>query len=144
MKIREVRKFFRDKEYEPCPLTEKLVKAGYQQVSGGYIDRAKKEGLLVDYTQSSPSQYWHLMTYCESQDPNKVFSKNIVCGELIFWMAEVANCVPRSDLEHLVNSIISHSYSNDDERPIYDRRKWNKAIQDLCFDNIAKKVTETF
>jgi hypothetical protein len=29
----------------PCPLTEKLVKAGYQQTSGGYIRSRNQESL---------------------------------------------------------------------------------------------------
>ena len=41
MTIGEVKAFFQDKEQTPCPLTEQLVKAGYQQISGGYINSAK-------------------------------------------------------------------------------------------------------
>ena len=125
-----------DKEHASCPLTEKLVKAGYQQKSGGYIDRARKEGIIVDYTQNSPSQYWHLMTYCESRDGNKTFSKSIVCGELIFWMAEVSGFVDVTTLEQLVNQIIQSADHSKGYRPIYDRVKWNHIIQDVCFERI--------
>lgn len=125
-----------DKEHAPCPLTEKLVKAGYQQKSGGYIDRARKEGIIVDYTQNSPSQYWHLMTYCESRDGYKTFSKSIVCGELIFWMAEVSGFVDVTTLEQLVNQIIQSADHSKGYRPIYDRVKWNHIIQDVCFERI--------
>lgn len=58
----QVKEFFCDKENVPCPLTEKLVKAGYQQISGGYIDRARWRNVKVSYKENSPSQYWHLMT----------------------------------------------------------------------------------
>ena len=37
----EVKRFYMDKECVRCPLTEKLVKAGFQQISEGYIDRVK-------------------------------------------------------------------------------------------------------
>lgn len=40
MTIGEIKRVYQDKEETPCPLTEKLVKAGYQQVGGGYIDHA--------------------------------------------------------------------------------------------------------
>ena len=63
MTIGQVKNYFVDKENVPCPLTEKLVGAGYQQISGGYIDRARREGILVDYTKNQPSQYWHLMSF---------------------------------------------------------------------------------
>ena len=63
MTIQQVKEFFSYFEQAPCPLTEKLVKAGYQQVSGGYIDRAKREGIIVDYKITAPYQYWHVMTY---------------------------------------------------------------------------------
>lgn len=41
MNIRQVEEFFKDKKDVPCPLTERLIKAGYQQTGGGYIDLAK-------------------------------------------------------------------------------------------------------
>ena len=140
MTIEQVKEFFIDKEHKPCPLTEKLVKAGYQQVSGGYIDRAYKEGILVDHTQYNPTQYWHLMTYCDSRDGNKPFSKSIVCGELIFWMAEVSGAVDYATLEQLTNHIIESADRSKGNRPIYDRVKWNRIIQETCFDRIQSKV----
>ena len=89
MTIESIKDFFINKSEYPCPLTEKLVKSGYQQRDGGYIDRAILEGIPVDYKENSPSQYWHLMTYCESRNPNQKFTRRVVCGELLFWMAEV-------------------------------------------------------
>ena len=140
MTIGQVKDFFFDKENTPCPLTDKLVKTGYQQRSGGYIDTAKKEGILVDYTQNSPTQYWHLMTYCDSRDTAKPFLKSIVCGELIFWMAEVSESVPASELEVLVNEVISNTHIRESGRPCSDRNCWNKKIQELCFDRIVENV----
>ena len=140
MKIEEVLDFFIEKHDYPCPLTEKLVKAGYQQKRGGYIDRARKDGKLVDYSQNSPSQYWHLMTYYFMTHKSNVFSKRIVCGELIIWMAEVSESVPYDELEALVNRIIASTGTNDSKKKQFDRIKWNKEIQKVCFDRIDAKV----
>ena len=57
MNVRQVKKIFKDKKDTPCPLTERLIKAGYQQTGGGYINLAKKRGLTVDYTKAGPTQY---------------------------------------------------------------------------------------
>ena len=43
MTIKQVKDYFIEKNDVPCPMTEKLVKAGYQQISGGYIDCARRE-----------------------------------------------------------------------------------------------------
>ena len=115
-----------------------LVCGGYQQKSGGYIDRAKKEGIFVDHAQNSPSQYWHLISYCNSRNPNMTFSKSIVCGELIFWMAEVSKAVSTNELEELAKRIFASASGDNCQQ--FDRIKWNKEIQKLCFDNIIKKV----
>ena len=140
MTIEQVKEYFIDKEHVPCPLSEKLVKAGYQQTSGGYIDRAISEGIKVDYKQNTPSQYWHLMSYCNSRAPKATFSKSIVCGELIFWMAETSSSVHCKDLKNLLEQIITNSDNSQGGKPLYDRKKWNKEIQDLCFDRIAYQV----
>jgi hypothetical protein len=142
MAIEQVIRLFVDKEETPCPLTERLVGAGYQQKDGGYIKRARKEGLEIDYTRNLPSQYWHLMSYCYSRHPQEPFRKSIVCGELIFWMAEVSNSVPEADLRKLVD-VITCSVISEGDRPIYDRTRWNKEIQKLCFDAIKAKVENT-
>jgi hypothetical protein len=140
MTIKQVKDYFIEKNDVPCPMTEKLVKAGYQQISGGYIDRARREGLLVDYTKFSPSQYWHLMSYCNSRNGNKPFSKNIVCGELIVWMAEVSGAVETENLEKLVGQIIESAGFSLGKRPAYGRKKWNREIQSLCFDEIINQI----
>ena len=138
--IDEIQKFFLDKEYTPCPLTEKLVIAGYQQISGGYIDKAKKERIPVDYRLNTPSQYWHLMSYCKGSNLSRPFPKSVVCGELLFWMAEVSDCVPKSELELLLDEISSNVLFTKKNRPFYDRKKWNNAIHKLCFDSICSVV----
>ena len=85
----------------------------------------------------SPSQYWHLMSYCDSVDGEKVFGRSIVCGELIFWMAEVSEAVPEDELHGLLERIIA---SKDDAASGYDRKQWNKEIQKICFDRIVAEV----
>ena len=142
MTIGEVKRAFIDKKDIPCPLTEALVKAGYQQESGGYIKYAQACGIKIDYKQNSPSQYFHLIySYCLRRDENKLFTKNIVCGELIFWMAESSRCIYFDELTGLLREIKSDVLSyNKQGRPIYDRRKWNKIIQQVCFDSIVEYV----
>ena len=133
MKIREVKEFFVDKEKTPCPLTERLVKAGFQQKNGGYIEIARKQGLEVDYRKVKPSQYWHLMNYCEMVDEEKTFGKNVVCGELVFWMAEVSGAVRKDELEKLVDEILKGD--------VNDRKKWNGVIRKTCFDEILELIS---
>ncbi len=140
MTIGEIKRIYQDKEETPCPLTEKLVKAGYQQVGGGYIDRAKRNGIRVNYEENSPSQYWHLMTYCDSRNADRPFSNSISCGELLFWMAEVSGAVAKEELERLANRIIESADLSKGSRPIYDRIKWNHEIQKLCFEKIIHKT----
>ena len=59
------------------------------------------------------------------------------CGELIFWMAEVSEAVPEGELQGLLERIIA---SKDDAASGYDRKKWNKEIQKICFDKIVAEV----
>lgn len=138
--IGAIKAYFEALGNKPCPITEKLIKAGYQQRYGGYIDRAKSEGVEVDYRKNLPSQYWHLMKYCDSREPEQVFSKQIVCGELIFWMAELSGANPKSELKELADRIIKEPISFVGKRPIYDRIKWNREIQLVCFDKIMNKI----
>ena len=139
MTIEQVINYFKDIEDAPCPITQRLVGAGYQQKDGGYIKRAKKEGMVVDYTKHSPSQYWHLMTFAYSRPPLEKFTRTM-CGELIFWMAEASGSVSPDALEKMVDAIADGAIGNDGDRPIYDRRHWNKEIQRLCFDAIKTTV----
>ena len=142
MTIGEVKAFFQDKEQTPCPLTEQLVKAGYQQISGGYINSAKWRGVKVNYKENCPSQYWHLMTYCDRRRADMPFTKSVVCGELIFWMAEVSGAVDPVDLKRLASQIIESADLSRGPRPVYDRKKWNREIQRVCFDKIAEIFIE--
>ena len=69
-----------------------------------------------------------------------IFGKSIICGELIFWMAEVLNCVPKTEMESLLNKIIASGTAVKNGIIVYDRKRWNKEIQNLCFDKIANKI----
>lgn len=150
MTVKQIRQVYKDKEYTACPITEKLIKAGYQQTRGGYIQKAIKNNMEVNYKKAVPTQYWHLFeSYFNSNSitDDTVFTKRVVCGELIFWMAEVLDCVEKSELQSLCDKIIKNPIPgeenqiyNNNGQPIYCRRKWNKAIQDLCFDKIATAV----
>lgn len=144
MTIGEVNNYFQNKEHTPSPLTEQLVKAGYQQVSGGYIDTAKWRGVKVSYKENSPSQYWHLMTYCDRRRADLPFTKSVVCGELIFWMAEVSGAVETEELEKLCNQIIESADLTRGPRPVFDRKKWNCEIQRVCFDKINNKLISIY
>lgn len=148
MKIKQVRSYYENKKNAPCPLTEKLIMAGYQQDKySGYMDFAKKQGVEVDYRKGEPNQWWHLMVHCDHKNEDDPFDKRIQCGELIFWMAEVANCVEISKMEKLVDDIIESgtpiNSSNEIEPKVSYKRNWNRKIQALCCENIFKAVEES-
>lgn len=135
MNVYQVRKFYELKKEVECPITSRLVKSGYQQKRNGYIKYAHEQGVEVDYTKAKPSQWWHLInSYCNRTNSDKKFTKRIQCGELIFWMAEVAKCVSISELNQLADTIINNKV---------DRKTGNKLIRNKCFDNIVKKVEST-
>ena len=148
MTTEQIIKAYKDKENTPCPITNKLVMAGYQQEKNGYgyIDYAAECGLEIDYKKALPTQYWHLLkSYCDRTPLEKTFGKSIVCGELILWMAEVLECVEEDKLNELVDEIIKSatpSPKRDKTKPQvkYERTFYNKKIQDLCFDKIKEKV----
>lgn len=139
MTIGQVETAYQTHKDTPCPITERLIESGYQQTSGGYIARAKACGETVDYRIALPHQWWHLMTYCRQRDPNQAFTRSIVCGELIFWMGEVSGLVSANKLNALVDDIIDDG-NKTGTTVAYDRRKWNKAIQETCFTSIEKYV----
>ena len=74
------------------------------------------------------------MSYCDKKNESDIFGKSIVCGELIFWMAEVLNCVPKTEMESLLNKIIASGTAVKNGIIVYDRKRWNKEIQILCLD----------
>ena len=171
--IKQVKDVYRNLKDEPCPATEKLIKAGYQQLRGGYIKTAKEyteehgaenKDWEIDYTKARPTQYWHLFkSYFEEDkdiDDRKIkednpFPKSIVCGELLFWMAEVLKCVEKEKLEDLCKKITKKPIPCEKKKKYYEkgphkgqiiycRAKWNKEIHDLCFEKIVEKVEKEY
>lgn len=146
MNTEQISLFYKDKETKDCPLTERLIKAGYQQEKHGYISYAYELEMEVDYRNAKPSQWWHLInSYCKRTKPDVTFTKRIQCGELILWMAEVSGCIEKRKLESLVGNIIAsgtpvNRRKSDRPKIHYDRKKWNKEIQKLCFDKIVEEV----
>lgn len=43
-------------------------------------------------------------------------------------------------MESLLNKIIASGSAAKNGIIVYDRKKWNKEIQNLCFDKIANKI----
>ena len=61
MNNQQVQNFFYDKKDTPCPITESLIKSGYQQEREGYIAYAKEHGVEVNYLEAKPTQWWYLI-----------------------------------------------------------------------------------
>lgn len=126
MDKQQVQSFFVDKN-GPCPITDRLIAAGYRQKSGGYIKYARQCGI------ARPTQYWHLISsWCARTGDNARFTRRIQCGELIFWMAEVSKAVDYRELNQLADLITSEFLSN--------RRDGNRKIQEICFEKIVEVV----
>lgn len=132
-------------ENVPCPVTDRLVKGGFRQISGGYIKYARSVGIGTDHSKAEPHQWWHLMkSYCGRTDSDKIFGRRIVCGELILYMAEVLGCVEEKELEALADRILADGTPINGIVTPYSfsgkRRKWNKEIQKLCFEPVRETV----
>lgn len=90
MTIKELANFYKSKN-EHYEVSDVFVKAGYQQKSGGYISKAKKIGLEVDYKKAEPNQKWHLLeSYIPEKQESNLYNHLIICPELLLWMAEAA------------------------------------------------------
>ena len=82
---------------EQYPITNEYVEL-YQQESGGYIDNAKKAGLVVDKAQHLPSQKWHYFEswlyptikegmLWDASASNRSYGA-FSCPELLLWIIE--------------------------------------------------------
>lgn len=146
MNTKQIRDFFYNKCNNDCSLTDKLIRAGYQQPTGGYIKNAITQNIEVNYKNAKPTQHWHLIeSYCNNTKDDVKFTKKIQCGELIFWMAEVSGSVKKNELEELLTRIIESGtlvQRRNTNKPNvkYCRSQWNREIQRLCFDKIVEKV----
>ena len=119
-------------ENAPCPVTDRLVKGGFRQISGGYIKYARSVGIGTDHRKAEPHQWWHLMkSYCGRTGSDKVFSRRIVCGELILYMAEVLGCVEEKELEALADRILAE----DPELVMNEHSELRKLIKNTDEEN---------
>ncbi len=151
MNAGQIRKFYEGKKEVSCPKTEELIKAGYQQRSGGYIKYAveyskkhPEDKIEVDYKIASPNQWWHLIkSWCDRRKPELTFSKSIRCGELYFWMAEVSGVFKEEELENLKNNALELATKNttDGKMPL-NTAESNVMIRDFCFERINAAVED--
>lgn len=100
--MRDIADFLEGKK-EHYPLSDEFIEK-YQQSSGGYIDNARKAGLIVDKEQHEPNQKWHFfeswlyptieegMSWDESAE-NRVYKK-LLCPELLLWIYEACEVDP--------------------------------------------------
>lgn len=125
----QVRQFYIDKENADHSITDRLMRGGYIQPAGGYVLNARRAGV------KELTQYWHLIYSWSAQSKDDApFTKQIQCGELIFWIAETSGAVNKDKLNELCDQILSGNPKN--------RRYWNRVIQDVCFDSIVETVTK--
>lgn len=130
MTFANVKEYFENKRELECKITDELVAGGYRQKRGGYIKIALEKGEI------NPSQWWHLMNYCQMKKEKNEEHKSYrftPCGELVFWMAEVSDAVTKNDLLSLKNKILSSG-------EIGNRRKWNNEIKDVCWYKVREKI----
>ena len=100
--MRDIADFLEGKK-EHYPLSDEFIEK-YQQKSGGYIDNAKKAGLVVDKQQHEPNQKWHFfeswlyptieegMSW-EASAKDRVYTK-LLCPELLLWIYEACEVDP--------------------------------------------------
>ena len=95
---------FLETKKEHYPFSDEFVER-YQQTSGGYIENAKKAGLVVDKHLHEPNQKWHFFEswlYPSIEDntlswdesaKSRVYSK-LLCPELLLWIYEACEVDP--------------------------------------------------
>ncbi len=137
MYLPQVKAFFIDKANTSCALTSDLIARGYKQESGGYVSYFRKQGLSE---QEIYNQYNHLIHSWVEQSElegkyNTPFSRSITCGELIFWMAEVADAVSETELMELKEYVLEEFTTKKQTRG-----ELNKIIQNVCFAKIVNTV----
>ena len=144
MNNQQVQNFFYDKKDTPCPITESLIKSGYQQERKGYIAYAKEHGVEVNYLEAKPTPWWHLIKcYCAQSDPLKTFPYSVKCGELYFWMAEVSGAFSQEELLKLKDQAMAacdRVTRKNHSLPPLKTAKGNLIIRDYCFDRICEIV----
>jgi len=149
MNAKQIRDYYEDKKEYKCPLTEYLIKSGYQQRKGDYIAYAAEysaahpeDVIEVDYTKASPNQWWHLIkSWCDRSNPKLTFRRSIRCGELYFWMAEVSGVFQEDELRELADQAlrVARENTSDGKMPLRTVES-NLIIRDYCFDRIKIAV----
>ena len=98
----DISEFLKGKK-EHYPLSDEFIER-YQQTSGGYIDNARKAGMIVDQEQHEPNQKWHFfeswlyptieegMSW-EASAEDRVYKK-LLCPELLLWIYEACEVSP--------------------------------------------------
>jgi len=150
MLIQEIINYFKIKK-EHYIISDGFVKAGYQQKNGGYINKAKKIGLEIDYKKAEPNQKWHFIdSYASEKQENDVYKHLLVCPELLLWMAEACgiddNIVKKA--EKKAREIINTGRKENKEGQSRNKagimiRKminWNMIEKKLLMDNRLKKI----
>lgn len=130
MTIEQVYNFYKDKRDTNCEITNNLISSGFYQKKGGYVEIAHVSDV------QHPSQWWHLMNYCLSKYELKKEKERYPftpCGELLFWMAEVSNAVPKEELSKLQLEI---------SKQPNNRKDGNKKIKEICWDKIIEKIDQ--
>lgn len=101
--VEEMANFLLTKE-EHYPISDEFIEH-YQQASGGYIDNAKKAGLVVDKYMHEPNQKWHFFeswyyasledgTLKKEDDAKAKIYKRLLCPELLLWIFEASGVSP--------------------------------------------------
>lgn len=89
---------------EHYPFSDEFIER-YQQKSGGYIDNAKKAGLVVDKQLHLPDQKWHFFdswyepsivdgSLSDSESAKSRIYTKLLCPELLLWIYEASNVTP--------------------------------------------------
>lgn len=139
-----------------CPLTERLVKSGFQQKQSndGYTKNARNATpkVVVDFRQALPTQEWHFYEsfYANTEDVNQEFANRYSCGEFIFWLAEKLDVEPLdsdryASLEDLVNEVIKILVFKGDEvnpNKLLNKREGNQLIRKQCWGEIERRLRE--
>ena len=101
--VGEISDFLETKK-EHYPFSDEFIEK-YQQTGGGYIDNAKKAGLIVDKQQHEPNQKWHYFDSwlklsledgtlsLDESAKSRVYSK-LICPELLLWIYEACEVDP--------------------------------------------------
>lgn len=101
--VKDMASYLTTKE-EHYPLSDEFIER-YQQNSGGYIDNAKKAGLIVNKYMHEPNQKWHFFDswyYASLADgtmnetdlaKDRIYMK-LLCPELLLWIYEACEVSP--------------------------------------------------